>query len=174
MFGGMGFMFASRSAEPDFEVLERLPCLASMSRELAMMLDVVLMLKVLWASPPVPTMSTSPPWFRSRMMRLISVRSIFSAAERMRAAVAAMTSARRSNPVKCRHMSSDAACTSETRSVKKYDIASAISSALTWLMSSLGTGQSRESSGLMSILGRSAPLPLVFGATINSHKGQNR
>ena len=45
------------SAEPDLEVAERLPCLAMRSREEARTEAVVLMLKVLWESPPVPTMS---------------------------------------------------------------------------------------------------------------------
>jgi hypothetical protein len=47
-----------RSAEPDFEVDALLPCLAMRRRLEAMMEAVVLMLKVLWESPPVPTMST--------------------------------------------------------------------------------------------------------------------
>ena len=45
------------SAEPDLEVAERLPCFAMRSREEARTEAVVLMLKVLWESPPVPTMS---------------------------------------------------------------------------------------------------------------------
>jgi hypothetical protein len=45
------------SAEPDVEVAERLPCLAMRSMEEARTEAVVLMLKVLWESPPVPTMS---------------------------------------------------------------------------------------------------------------------
>lgn len=54
--GGLGARW-SRSAEPDNEVEELLPCLAIMRRELATMEEVVEMLKVLWPSPPVPTMS---------------------------------------------------------------------------------------------------------------------
>lgn len=54
---GRGFMFMSKSAEPDLEVEARLPCLASRRREEARMEEVVEMLKVLWESPPVPTMS---------------------------------------------------------------------------------------------------------------------
>lgn len=56
--GGVGkAMWAMRSAEPDLEVEARLPCLERRSREEARMEAVVEMLKVLWASPPVPTMS---------------------------------------------------------------------------------------------------------------------
>jgi hypothetical protein len=50
-------MFCRRSAEPDFDVEARLPCFAIMSREEATMEAVVLMLNVLWESPPVPTTS---------------------------------------------------------------------------------------------------------------------
>jgi len=50
-------MQASRSAEPDLEVEALLPCLAMRRRLEARMEEVVLMLKVLWESPPVPTMS---------------------------------------------------------------------------------------------------------------------
>ena len=50
-------MFASRSAEPDFEVEARFPCLEISSNEDPMIEDVVEMLKVLCESPPVPTMS---------------------------------------------------------------------------------------------------------------------
>lgn len=50
-------MLASRSAEPDVDVEARLPCLAMSSSEEAIMDEVVLMLNVLWESPPVPTMS---------------------------------------------------------------------------------------------------------------------
>lgn len=56
--GGVGkAMLAMRSAEPDLEVEARLPCLEMRRREEARMEAVVEMLKVLWASPPVPTMS---------------------------------------------------------------------------------------------------------------------
>jgi hypothetical protein len=47
-----------RSAEPESEVDELLPCLAIMRMELATIEEVVEMLKVLWPSPPVPTIST--------------------------------------------------------------------------------------------------------------------
>jgi hypothetical protein len=47
-----------RSAEPDLEVEARLPCLAMRRRLEARIEAVVLMLKVLCESPPVPTMST--------------------------------------------------------------------------------------------------------------------
>ena len=57
MAGGRGAMFARRSAEPDLDVAERLPCLERRSREEAIMEEVVEMLNVLWESPPVPTMS---------------------------------------------------------------------------------------------------------------------
>jgi hypothetical protein len=50
-------MQATRSALPDFEVLALLPCFETMSRAEARMDEVVLMLKVSWPSPPVPTMS---------------------------------------------------------------------------------------------------------------------
>lgn len=50
-------MLAIRSAEPDLEVEARLPCLETRRSEEARMEAVVEMLKVLWASPPVPTMS---------------------------------------------------------------------------------------------------------------------
>lgn len=55
--GPGSFIQASTSAEPDLLVLARLPCLAISSRDEQMMLLAVLMLKVLWKSPPVPTMS---------------------------------------------------------------------------------------------------------------------
>ncbi len=58
IWGGCGCMLASRSAEPDLEVEARLPCLAMRRRLEAMIEAVVLMLKVLCESPPVPTMST--------------------------------------------------------------------------------------------------------------------
>jgi hypothetical protein len=51
-------MRASRSAAPDLEVEARLPCLAIRRRLEARIEEVVLMLNVLWESPPVPTMST--------------------------------------------------------------------------------------------------------------------
>lgn len=57
IWGGKGVMFARRSAEPDLEVEALLPCLAMRRREEARMEAVVEMLKVLWESPPVPTMS---------------------------------------------------------------------------------------------------------------------
>lgn len=50
-------MLAIRSAEPDLEVEARLPCLATRRSEEARIEAVVEMLKVLWLSPPVPTMS---------------------------------------------------------------------------------------------------------------------
>lgn len=46
-----------RSAEPDLEVEARLPCFETRRREEARIEAVVLMLKVLWESPPVPTIS---------------------------------------------------------------------------------------------------------------------
>lgn len=55
--GAVGSVLESRSAEPDLEVEARLPCLAIRRSEEARMELVVLMLKVLWESPPVPTMS---------------------------------------------------------------------------------------------------------------------
>ena len=58
MMGGFGVACWSRSAEPEREVELLLPCFATMRRELATMEEVVEMLKVLWPSPPVPTMST--------------------------------------------------------------------------------------------------------------------
>ena len=56
MTGGLGACW-SKSAEPDMEVEELLPCLAIMRRADAMIEEVVEMLKVSWPSPPVPTMS---------------------------------------------------------------------------------------------------------------------
>lgn len=50
-------MQATKSALPDFEVLALLPCLETMSNAEAKMEEVVLMLKVSWPSPPVPTIS---------------------------------------------------------------------------------------------------------------------
>jgi len=55
--GGFGGMQESRSAEPERDVDALFPCLAIMRRALARMDDVVLILKVLCESPPVPTMS---------------------------------------------------------------------------------------------------------------------
>lgn len=51
-------MDARRSADPERDVDALLPCLAIISRDEARMEAVVLMLNVLWESPPVPTMST--------------------------------------------------------------------------------------------------------------------
>lgn len=45
------------SADPDLDVLARFPCLAISRSDEQMMDDAVLMLKVLWKSPPVPTIS---------------------------------------------------------------------------------------------------------------------
>lgn len=59
--GQVGVMAFNTSAEPDFDVCARLPCFAISSSGEAMMLAVVLMLKVEWLSPPVPTMSHNPP-----------------------------------------------------------------------------------------------------------------
>lgn len=53
----MGTVDCKRSAEPDLEVLALLPCLDMRRREEARIEEVVLMLKVWWESPPVPTMS---------------------------------------------------------------------------------------------------------------------
>ncbi len=50
-------MDVSKSAEPDFEVEARLPCLLNSSKDDARMEDVVEILKVWCKSPPVPTMS---------------------------------------------------------------------------------------------------------------------
>ena len=55
--GALGGMFCRRSAEPDLEVEALLPCLAMRSSEDATIEAVVLMLKVLCESPPVPTTS---------------------------------------------------------------------------------------------------------------------
>lgn len=54
--GGLG-QFWRRSAEPERDVEELFPCLAINSKADEMMEAVVLTLKVLWPSPPVPTMS---------------------------------------------------------------------------------------------------------------------
>jgi len=56
-FGAVGIVELSKSAEPDFEVEARFPCLLRRSREDARIDDVVDMLKVWCESPPVPTMS---------------------------------------------------------------------------------------------------------------------
>lgn len=58
ILGARGCMQLRRSAEPDLEVEALLPCLAMRSRLEARIDEVVLMLKVLCESPPVPTMST--------------------------------------------------------------------------------------------------------------------
>lgn len=55
--GGRGRIWLTRSALPDLEVLALLPCLEIKSNDEAMIEAVVLMLKVLCESPPVPTMS---------------------------------------------------------------------------------------------------------------------
>lgn len=57
MMGGRGFMLLIKSALPDLEVLALFPCLDTRSSAEAMMDAVVLMLKVLCESPPVPTIS---------------------------------------------------------------------------------------------------------------------
>ena len=57
MMGARGCMQLTMSALPDLDVLALLPCLETKSSADARMDDVVLMLKVLWASPPVPTIS---------------------------------------------------------------------------------------------------------------------
>lgn len=61
MSGAWGDMACRRSALPEVLLEARLPCLATRSREEARMEAVVETLKVLWPSPPVPTMSTRPP-----------------------------------------------------------------------------------------------------------------
>lgn len=57
MTGGFGGAHDSRSAEPERDVDALFPCFAIMRSEEARMEEVVLMLKVLCESPPVPTMS---------------------------------------------------------------------------------------------------------------------
>lgn len=57
IWGAFGCVHASKSAEPDRDVLARFPCFPIRSRELARIDEVVEMLKVLWESPPVPTIS---------------------------------------------------------------------------------------------------------------------
>jgi hypothetical protein len=57
MFGGLGGTQERRSADPERDVEALLPCFPMSRREDARMLEVVDMLKVLWESPPVPTMS---------------------------------------------------------------------------------------------------------------------
>jgi hypothetical protein len=57
MTGGLGGAHERRSAEPERDVEALLPCLAIIRREEAKIEDVVLMLKVLCESPPVPTIS---------------------------------------------------------------------------------------------------------------------
>ena len=47
IFGGVGGAHERRSADPDRDVLARLPCLAMSRRQEARMEEVVLMLKVL-------------------------------------------------------------------------------------------------------------------------------
>jgi hypothetical protein len=54
---GAGEAARRRSAEPEAEVEARLPCLARRRRGAQRREAVVLTLKVLWLSPPVPTMS---------------------------------------------------------------------------------------------------------------------
>lgn len=53
----MGTVDCKRSAEPDLDVLALLPCFEMRRREEARIEEVVLILKVWWESPPVPTMS---------------------------------------------------------------------------------------------------------------------
>jgi hypothetical protein len=57
MTGAFGGVQERRSADPEREVEALLPCLAIMRRDEARMEEVVLMLKVLCESPPVPTIS---------------------------------------------------------------------------------------------------------------------
>lgn len=57
MTGGLGGAHDNRSAEPERDVEALLPCFAIMRRDEARIDEVVLMLNVLWESPPVPTMS---------------------------------------------------------------------------------------------------------------------
>lgn len=57
MTGGFGGTQERRSADPDRDVEALLPCFPIISRALARMDDVVLILKVLCESPPVPTIS---------------------------------------------------------------------------------------------------------------------
>jgi len=59
---GCGDMDSRRSADPDFDVDARFPCLARVSSDDAMIDDVVDMLNVWCESPPVPTMSTCRLW----------------------------------------------------------------------------------------------------------------
>ena len=56
-FGASGCAACRRSADPDLEVEARLPCLPITRRAEARTEAVVLMLKVLCESPPVPTIS---------------------------------------------------------------------------------------------------------------------
>ena len=56
MTGGLGAC-CNKSAEPESEVEELLPCFAIIKRAEAMIEDVVETLNVSWPSPPVPTMS---------------------------------------------------------------------------------------------------------------------
>ena len=55
--GALLGIFWSKSADPDFDVEALLPCFAIMSRADVTIDAVVLMLKVLCESPPVPTTS---------------------------------------------------------------------------------------------------------------------
>lgn len=57
ILGGTGRMQFRTSAEPEKDVCERLPCLATSSRAEAMIEEVVETLNVEWESPPVPTIS---------------------------------------------------------------------------------------------------------------------
>lgn len=57
MTGALGGAQDKRSAEPERDVDALFPCFATMRSALARMDEVVDMLKVLWESPPVPTIS---------------------------------------------------------------------------------------------------------------------
>lgn len=60
-FGALGLMACNRSAEPDVEDEARFPCLLKSKSDEARIEDVVETLNVKCPSPPVPTISHSPP-----------------------------------------------------------------------------------------------------------------
>ena len=57
IFGAVGETASRRSADPDLDVDARFPCLLKRRSDDARIDEVVRMLKVWWASPPIPTIS---------------------------------------------------------------------------------------------------------------------
>lgn len=106
--------------------------------------EVVEMLKVECASPPVPTMSQRPPLYSPSFRRLFATAffnfclSTCTAASRIASAHFAMTSGRRSLRVECSNVKREASCVPFSLFSNVLEKASAMSSASTWL--SCGAG----------------------------------